>query len=101
MSMNQARWDGLPPDIQQAFRDASGPDWLVELGQIWRRNDDAAIEVLVAAGDTHVTLDEAETAAFAQALDPVVARWVAEMDDQGIDGAALVERARALIDEEG
>ena len=34
VSMNKGRWDALPDDIQQAFRDAGGEDWLRELGEI-------------------------------------------------------------------
>jgi TRAP-type C4-dicarboxylate transport system substrate-binding protein len=100
VSMNKARWDSLPAEIQQAFIDASDEAWLAEVGEIWRNTDNAVIEQLVAAGNTHVTLSEEETAAFEAALAPVVDRWIADMDAQGIDGAALVERARALIAEQ-
>jgi TRAP-type C4-dicarboxylate transport system substrate-binding protein len=101
LSMNKTRWDDLPEDIQQAFRDASGRDWLTELGDVWRGTDDRGIEMAVASGNEHITLTEDETAAFRDALAPVVDRWVAEVTANGIDGAALVEKARALIAENG
>ena len=97
VSMNQARWDALPADIQQAFTDASDEAWLAELGEIWRRTDDQVIEMLTAAGNQHITLTEAETQAFMDATAPVVDRWVEDVAAQGIDGAALVEAARAAI----
>jgi TRAP-type C4-dicarboxylate transport system substrate-binding protein len=97
VSMNKARWDGLPADIQKAFRDASGPDWWQKVGQIWAANDDGGIKVAVAAGNKHIQLSQAETDAFNKALDPVVARWVAEVKGKGIDGNALVAKARKLI----
>jgi TRAP-type C4-dicarboxylate transport system substrate-binding protein len=97
VSMNKARWDSLPPDIQQAFRDASGPDWWAEVGDIWRATDDHAIGIVVGSGNEHVLLNAEEVAAFRQALEPVVDRWVEEVTATGIDGAGLVERARALI----
>jgi len=97
VSMNQARWDSLPADIQQAFRDASGPEWRAEVGRIWRQNDEDGIAVAVAAGNEHITLTAEETAAFRTALEPVVQRWIDEVAGQGIDGAALVEAARTLI----
>lgn len=99
MSMNAARWAELPDDIKQAFRDASGPEWLTELGRVWRANDDKGIEMAVAAGNTHITLTEEETQAFRDAVAPVVDRWVEEVSGTGIDGAALVEKARALVQE--
>ncbi len=97
VSMNKARWDGLPEDIQKAFRDASGRDWVAEVGRIWRGTDEAGIKVAVDAGNEHVTLTEEETEAFRPVLEPVVQRWIDEVKGQGIDGDALVAEARDLI----
>ncbi|MFD1797567.1 TRAP transporter substrate-binding protein [Paracoccus aurantiacus] len=97
VSMNKARWDSLPEDVQKAFRDASGHDWLVEVGEIWRKTDDRGIKVAVDSGNTHITLTPEETEAFRAKLEPVVDRWVSEVEPLGIDGAALVATARDLI----
>lgn len=97
VSMNKARWDSLPADIQQAFRDASGPDWWAEVGRIWRATDDFGIKMAVDSGNTHVVLTDEEYAAFEAAMEPVVQRWVDEVTGNGIDGAGLVEKARAAI----
>lgn len=94
--MNQARWDGLPADIQKAFRDASGRDWWGKVGTYWRAGEDFGIGLAVKAGKNHVTLSEAETKVFLDTLEPVVDKWIAEVGEKGIDGAALVAKARAL-----
>lgn len=99
LSMNAARWNALPPEIQQAFRDASDRDWVAKVGDIYRRTENKGIEMAVAAGNTHITLSDEETLAFRDVLAPVVERWIDEVGQKGIDGAALVERARALIAE--
>ncbi len=99
VSMNQGRWNDLPEDVQQAFRAASGPEWLAQVGDIWRASDEFGIGLAVKAGNTHVTLNNEETAAFAKALEPVVDRWVQDVSGKGIDAQALVEKARALIAE--
>ena len=99
VSMNKARWDSLPEDIQQAFRDASGRDWWASVGETWRATDNFGIEFATKAGNTHITLTEEETQAFRDALSTVVDRWVEEVTAKGIDGAALVQRARDLIAE--
>ena len=101
VSMNLDRWNGLPADVRQAFLDASGPEWWAQVGEIWARNDDDAIQVAVAAGNEHVVLTEAETAAFRRAVEPVTQRWIDEMQGAGIDGQALVDRARELVAEHG
>ena len=97
VSMNGARWETLPEDIQQAFKDASGPEWWAKVGEIWRATDDFGIGLAVKSGNTHITLSEDETAAFDAALAPVVDRWISEVKGKGIDGQALVESARAAI----
>jgi len=97
VSMNKARWDSLPADIQAAFRDASDRAWWGRVGEVWRGTDDFGIGLAVNAGNTHVTLSEAETQVFRDALAPVVDRWVDEVSGKGIDGAGLVDKARGLI----
>jgi len=97
VSMNKARWDGLPDDIKKAFKDASGRDWWGKVGEYWRDSDNHGIAVAEKAGKTHTTLTKAETAAFFDKLQPVVQKWIDEVDAKGIDGAALVKKARALI----
>ena len=97
VSMNKARWDGLPDDIKKAFKDASGPDWWGKVGEIWRASDDFGIGMAVKAGNKHIVLSEEETAAFQKKLEPVVQRWVDEVSTKGIDGNGLVQQARDLI----
>ena len=99
VSMNKATWDGLPDDVKQAFRDASGEDWLRELGSVWRASDDVGIGIAVDNGNTHIVLSDDETAAFREVMASVVDRWVGEVTGAGIDGAALVEKARTLTAE--
>lgn len=97
VSMNQARWDKLPADVQQAFTAASGDDWLREVGKIWADNDDGGIAVATKAGNQHVQLTPAELDLFKQKLEPVVQRWIDDVKAKGIDGQALVKTARELI----
>ena len=97
VSMNSARWEGLPEDIQKAFRDASGPEWLAEVGDIWRASDEFGIKMAQESGNTLITLSDAETAVFTETLEPVVDRWIGEVSSKGIDGAALVAKARAAM----
>ena len=99
VSMNADRWNSLPPEIQKAFKDASGRDWWGEVGDIWRASDNFGIDLAVKAGNEHIVLSEEETQAFRDALAPVVNRWIEDVSSKGIDGAGLVEKARALIAE--
>lgn len=97
VSMNKSRFDGLPADIQKAFKDASGRDWWASVGDYWRNSDDFGIGLATKAGKTHVTLTQAETDAFMVALAPVVDRWIEQVSGAGFDAEALVKAARAGI----
>lgn len=97
VSMNLDRWNALPADIQAIFTEVSGRDWWGEVGDIWEGTEAWGIGIATAAGNEHIVLTEEETQAFLDALAPVVDRWIADVAAQGIDGAALVERARALV----
>jgi TRAP-type C4-dicarboxylate transport system substrate-binding protein len=96
VSMNAERWNSLPEDIQAAFREASNREWWAEVGRIWADTDVFGVNFATNAGNEHVILTEEETEAFRVALEPVVQRWIDEVTAQGIDGAALVQRAREL-----
>jgi TRAP-type C4-dicarboxylate transport system substrate-binding protein len=98
VSMNEARWNSLPPDVQKAFTDSSGEAWVRECGDIWAKDDDIGIGIAVKAGDHHIQLTPSELSAFQEKLEPVVSRWIDEVKAKGIDGQALVKAARANIE---
>ncbi|WP_018689986.1 TRAP transporter substrate-binding protein [Ahrensia kielensis] len=95
VSMNKARWEGLPDDLKQIFTDNSGEDWLREVADIWRGADDFGIKMAVDNGNEHIVLSDDEMAAFNNALAPVVDRWIGEQS--GFDAAALVAAARKAM----
>jgi TRAP-type C4-dicarboxylate transport system substrate-binding protein len=97
VSMNEARWKSLPPDIQKIFMDNSGADWWRQVGKIWTDSEDVGIGLVKKAGHTHIELSDAEMAAFRAKLEPVVDRWVKEVTSKGINGKELVDVARKTI----
>jgi TRAP-type C4-dicarboxylate transport system substrate-binding protein len=97
VSMNEARWNSLPPDVKKAFTEVSGEAWVREVGQIWREIDESGIAIATKAGNKHIQLTEREMAAFRERLEPVVQRWIEEVKAKGIDGETLVKTARELI----
>lgn len=97
VSMNQAKWDSLPEDIQKIFTDKSGRDWVKEVGQIWRDADEHGIKIATEAGNKHIVLTPEETDAFKTKLEPVLERWKQEVASKGIDGDALIAKAREAI----
>jgi TRAP-type C4-dicarboxylate transport system substrate-binding protein len=98
VSMNEARWKSLPPDIQKVFMDNSGEDWWAEVGRVWAANEEPGIAMVKKAGGTHIQLSEQEMAGFRQKLEPVIERWIKEVSAKGINGKELVEVARKTVD---
>ena len=99
--MNKAKYDALPDDLKAVIDEASGAKLSRFATQVMWDEDTPARKIAEEAGNTIVELDEAEVARWKAAAEPVIARWVADMDAKGIDGAALIEQAKSLIEKHG
>ena len=95
--MNKDKYDSMPADLQQILDSLSGADFSAEAGRIMQAADAAGRQVAVDNGNTIVTIEGDALAPWEAAAQPVIARWLAEMESQGIDGRDLMSRATALI----
>lgn len=98
-AMNREVYDALPDDLKAIIDANSGLETSQWAGRVLDEGDVPGRQLAVDLGNNIITLDETETARWRAAAEPVYDRWIAMMDDLGIDGAALVERARELIAE--
>jgi TRAP-type C4-dicarboxylate transport system substrate-binding protein len=98
LAMNKDRYESLPDDLKAVIDENSGVEFSVFAGGTMEDSDDPARQLAVERGNTIVTLTEAETAVWREAAAPVYEAWVAEMEEKGIDGQALIDEARMLID---
>ena len=57
--------------------------------------------IAVDKGNTIVQIDSAKVASRKEKAQPVIERWVADMDSKGIDGNALIEQAKERIKKYG
>lgn len=98
IAMNKDSYAKLPDDLKKVIDDNSGlalSDWLAE---IWDAAEVPGIAKAKESGEI-ITMDPAEVAKLrAKVEQPVIDRWVGEMKAKGVDGAALVAEARALIE---
>ena len=95
--MNKDRYEALPDDLRAILDAESGLKLATFAAEVMEAWDKPGRDVAEAAGNNIVTLDEAEVARWKDASQPVIDRWIADMDGKGIDGAALIEQARGLI----
>lgn len=98
LAMNKDRYESLPDDLKQVIDENSGIEFSVFAGGTQADSDAPARALAVERGNSIVTLSEEETAPWREAAAPIYDEWVAEMDAQGIDGQALLDEARALIE---
>ena len=99
--MNKAKYEALPDDLRAILDAESGAKLSAFATQVMWDMDAPAKVIAEEAGNTIVTLDEAEVARWKEASQPVIERWIADMDAKGIDGAALIEQAKSLIAKHG
>jgi TRAP-type C4-dicarboxylate transport system substrate-binding protein len=96
--MNLEKWNSLPPNVQEAFEKASDRDFLINAGKVWQNDEKRGLELMEKFKKEHVVLTKEETEAFRVKLEPVVERWIEEVEKEGINGRKLVNRARKLIE---
>jgi TRAP-type C4-dicarboxylate transport system substrate-binding protein len=99
--MNKAKYDALPDDLKAILDAESGAKLSTFAAQVMWDMDPGARKIAQDAGNTITVLDEAEVARWKAAAEPVVAQWIADMEGKGIDGAALIEKAKSLITKHG
>lgn len=97
MAMNKERYESLPEDLRAVIDANSGAHVAEWVGQMWVDKDQTGIEALEGEEVETIVLSEEENARFDAASERVIERWVTEMDEAGLDGAALIEKARAAI----
>lgn len=101
LAMNKAKYDAMPDDLKAILDAESGAKLSAFAGETMWGTDAGARQIALDAGNTITVLDDAEVARWKAAAQSVIERWIADMDSKGIDGAALIEQAKALIKKHG
>ena len=97
LTMNKARYDGLPDDIRQILDDTTGMALAQRLGRLWQQDENRGRDLAVQRGNRVLVLAESERARWRTATAPLAERWIAKIDAMGHDGQALLADARRLI----
>ncbi|MCR8723868.1 TRAP transporter substrate-binding protein [Frigidibacter sp. ROC022] len=97
MAMNQPKYDSLPDDLKAIIDATTGDKMAAATGKIMADGDAPGRKIAVDAGNRIIELDQAEVDRWKAASQPVIERWVADAQGKGLDGAALIEKARKLI----
>ena len=95
--MNKARYEGLPDDLRAIIDANSGRETSAWVGRVMDEGDAPGIKAAEAAGNAIRKLAPEEVERWKAAAAPLAEAWIAEMNGQGYDGAAMVADAKALI----
>ena len=98
LAMNKAKYESLPDDLKAVLDDNSGLDFSVFAGSTQAAADGPSRQLAVDAGNDIIRLTQDEAQVWREAAQPVYDEWIAEMDAKGIDGQALIDEARSLMD---
>ncbi len=98
LAMNKDRYEGLPADLQKVIDDNSGLEFSIFAGGTQADSDGPARALAVDNGNNIVTVSGADLDAWRAVSQPIYDEWVADMESKGIDGQALIDEARALMD---
>ena len=97
LTMNKARYDGLPPDVRAIIDDSTGMALAKRLGRMWQDDEEPGRAIAVEQGQPIASLSEAERTRWREETRTVIDGWVEKVDALGYDGRALLADARRLV----
>ncbi len=99
-AMNHDSYEALPDDLRQVIDNNSGIDTSAWAGRAQQAGDAPARELAVERGNRIVTIEGEALDEWIEASMSVRESWIAEMEERGVDAAALIEDLEALVAEE-
>ena len=97
LAMNWDAYDAMPDDLRALLDAETGKTFSMDASSTMEAADTVGRQIATDAGNSFVLLDPAEVDRWIAAAQPVYDKWIAASADEGFDGAATVEKARALI----
>ena len=97
--MNQEKWASLPEDVKAAITKVN-LSWAEKAGRIWTSHMDESLDFAVKKHGVkviHLTKDEHDK--WMTQLQPIVDKFVADMEKKGLPGQATVEMVFKLADQ--
>ena len=97
LTMNRARYDGLPDDIRRIVDDTTGMPLAQRLGRLWQQDEIRGRDLAAQRGNAILALGAPERERWRTVTAPVADDWVAKVDAMGYDGQALLAEAKRLV----
>lgn len=98
VAMNQKSWDALPADLQQILTDVSA-EFVDKHGAAWNQADAEGLEFVRGLNREIISLSADEEARWKAAVEPIVAKYLAQTAEKGLPGADFLKDAQTMIAE--
>ncbi|WP_375175748.1 TRAP transporter substrate-binding protein [Pseudooceanicola sp.] len=97
-AMNKQKYEALPDDLKAVIDANSGEEFSAFAGKEMQAADDPAHKVAMERGNNIIALTDEQQQEWKDAAAPIETWWIEEMSSNGIDGQALLDEAKALIE---
>jgi len=98
VAMNLDVWNGLPEDIKQVFNDLGGMQFAKHAAPMWDADNDIGISMVKEQGQEIIYLSDEEAARWQEVLQPVIDKWVNDIDSQGLPGTETIDKYIELLE---
>lgn len=99
VAMNEARYNGLPPELKKVIDANSGVEASVWAGKVWDSTVVAGRKSATDRGNTVTVLTAAEYQRWEKATEGVAQDWIKDVTAKGGDGSKLLEAAMTLLNQ--
>lgn len=96
VAMNKAKWEALPPDVQQVITKIN-EEWIPKTGVAWDEMDKEGKAFAVGRGNQAISLSAEEDAKWSKAVQPILDGYVASMKGKGLPGAEALEFCQTFL----
>ena len=88
--MNKDKWAALTPEQQKIIKEINA-EWSVKHGVAWDEADKLGMEFFKSKGGKVISLSDAESKKWEEAVAPVIDGYIEKASKKGVDGKAVVE----------
>jgi TRAP-type transport system periplasmic protein len=96
VTMNLAKWQALPPDVQQVFT-AVSDEWVAKHGEAWDAADREGLEFVQSLKHEIIALPAGEEPAWQAAVKPILDDYAAKAEAAGLPGKAFLAELQERI----
>src|SRR5699024_1829410 len=94
--MNEDSWEALSDEQQTAIQELIEEKMSIEAGKVFDQVGQEAVEQAKEKGIEIYELSEQELVEWKKYIDPTIEKWIDKMEDQGLPGQEVYDRAKEL-----